>query len=49
MCQTVTDASKFTAWSVETQIEWNIHLEGLKYRLDNVEEARKKDQRRWRL
>jgi hypothetical protein len=42
--QTATDASKTTA--LETQIEWNFWFEGLKYRLDNVEEARKKDEKK---
>jgi hypothetical protein len=40
-----TDASKPTALWVKTQIEWSFHPEKLKYRLDNVEEARKKDQK----
>jgi hypothetical protein len=40
--QTATDASKTTAWSLETQIEWNFLFEGLKYSVDKVEEARKK-------
>ena len=44
-----TGASKTTALWVKTQIEWSFHPEKLKYRLDNVEEARKKDQKKMEL